>query len=501
MRKSISYIKKINMKTWVFAAIMLFTVMAVTFGFSGVPVYADSNFQSPTIMRIEAEYTGSVVEAGEKYDRKMLNVYAVYSDQSKELLEHYIVSGEVVEKEGPNTFAVIYNSLTTKFTVVGKAIKQISASCELDEVGIGNAPDARDMYVVAIYSDGTVGQIKDGITVTPDRITVPGKQEITVNYKEFQTTCSVIGVPREKLTSLTAYCDAESVMVGTPLDRNSITVMAVYSDGKAERITTYELSRSVFDEVGSQIVKVYYGDKSADFRVDVKEKVAVSMWANYTGGKVLVGRNFLKPKMQVYVSYADGTEEQVDNYTYHTGRVRYVGENIMTLYFGSTLSTTVIIEGTAIEQPTFDYVSEVSATNGKKDVKIVTALPTYLDQDSIVTRSIKKSAMKKAYKKVGVTTGDYIAFTYDFTDVDNEIELPLNVRFTIPEEFDMAHTYLYYTPNRKSIMGRVNKTVINDSVFESTLFKTGTYMLVYSEEFDRELTADEIGDEETDYLD
>ena len=50
----------------------------------------------------------------------------------------------------------------------------------------------------------------------------------------------------------------------------------------------------------------------------------------------------------------------------------------------------------------------------------------------------------------------------------------------------MDHTFLYYTPNRKTVLGRVNKTVISDTVFECTLFKTGTYMLVYSEELEDE---------------
>ena len=75
-----------------------------------------------------------------------------------------------------------------------------------------------------------------------------------------------------------------------------------------------------------------------------------------------------------------------------------------------------------------------------------------------------------------------MAFDFGFVDENDELELPLPVRITIPEEYDIEHTYLYYCPNQKSIMGRISRKILNNKTFECTLFKTGTYMLVYSKE-------------------
>ena len=110
----------------------------------------------------------------------------------------------------------------------------------------------------------------------------------------------------------------------------------------------------------------------------------------------------------------------------------------------------------------------------------VTAIPSYLKKSAVYVKSLANKTVKKAYRKLKVKSGSYIAFDYGFTDTADESELPINVRITVPEGYDIDHTFLYYCPNRKTIVGRMNRKVINARTFECTLFNTGTYMLVYS---------------------
>ena len=53
-------------------------------------------------------------------------------------------------------------------------------------------------------------------------------------------------------------------------------------------------------------------------------------------------------------------------------------------------------------------------------------------------------------------------------------------------------TDLYYTPNRKSILGRMNRSVTKDGELEVMLFREGTYMIVY----DPEAYAEEESEDE-----
>ena len=196
---------------------------------------------------------------------------------------------------------------------------------------------------------------------------------------------------------------------------------------------------------------------------------------------MVVGRPFRDADMHVYLEYVDGEFVETKDYTLHTRKIRYIGNNVVTVYYGDKFSDTVVIEGTELIKPNFDYVSSGKASNGEATLKIKTAIPRYLDEDCIEITDVSKKKTKKAYRKLKLKSGDYIAFDYQFVNTDDELELPLTVRITIPEGYDMDHTFLYYTPNRKTVLGRTNKTVITDRTFECTLFKVGTYMLVYSE--------------------
>ena len=75
---------------------------------------------------------------------------------------------------------------------------------------------------------------------------------------------------------------------------------------------------------------------------------------------------------------------------------------------------------------------------------------------------------------------------------------PVTVRITVPKTMEAEYTDLYYTPNRKSIMGRMSKEVTKDGEVEVVLFKEGTYLIVYDPEAYREEAEEEeeTGDEE-----
>ena len=430
---------------------------------------------------LSASYSGPTVLVGEEYDKTYLTVTISYSDGSSEMVTDYTVSSDTVLKRGMNTIIVMYKDMTAKAYVYGRELLSISASPVKYEYGVGNMPDSKDFTVMGTFSDGSIEVINDEFTISPERLETTGKQEVTISYGGKETTCYVFGKDCGKVLSINVSYNKPNMVTNMKINRSDITVMAVYNDLSTERITTYTLERDIYYDSGKQPLTVTYGGVTKSINIEVIERYIVGIKAEYTGGVVIVGRKFRNADMHVYLQYVDGEFVETDDYTVHTRKIKYIGNNVVTVYYGDKFSANVVIEGTELIKPNFDYVSSGKATNGNDTLKIKTAIPRYLSEDCIEITDVTKKQIKKAYRKLKLKSGEYIAFDYEFVNADDELELPLTARITIPEDYDMEHTFLYYTPNRKSIMGRINKTVINDRTFECTIFKAGTYLLVYSE--------------------
>ncbi len=459
-------------------------ILQVTATPTPTPVTTQTAVATPTpfLERIDASYTGPSVIVGKEYDKSMIIVTATYSNGAQENITDFNVSSDFVQTTGMNTIIVLYRDLSTKVYIYGRRLEHISVSPRKLEYGIGNMPDCKDLRVVGVYSDGSVEEIEDNFDIYPDVIDKEGNVEVTVTYQGKQASCNVFGKKWDQLVALSVSYNKPNAITNVKLDRNDITVMAVYSDLSSERITTYAIEKDLYVDSGKQLLTVVYGGIRKQTEISVIERYIVGVSAEYTGGEVVVGRTFRKADMHVYLEYVDGAKEETEDYTVHTRKIRYIGNNVISVYYGDKFSDTVIIEGIELREPDFSYVSRGTASNGNVSIKVSTAIPQYLDENAIEIKGLKNSTVKKAYKKLKLRSGTYIAFTYDFANPDEETELPLNVRITIPAGFDIEHTFLYYTPNRKTILGRTNKKIIDDNTFECTLFRTGTYILVYSDQ-------------------
>ena len=445
---------------------------------------------TPRAEVLSAAYTGPTVTVGEEYDKKNLVVKVAYNDGSTEDVTDYTVSSDIVLKRGMNSIIIMYKDMTAKAYVYGRELTGIAVTPSRYDYGVGNMPDFKDFTVIASYTDGSLETIRDGFTISPERLEDVGKQEVTISYGGKDATCYIYGKNYGKVVALNVSYNKPNMVTNMKIDRNDISVMAVYEDLSVERITTYTLERDIYYDSGKQPLTVTYGGITKSINIEVIERYIVGLKAEYTGGVVVVGRPFRDADMHVYLEYVDGEFVETKDYTVHTRKIRYIGNNIVTVYYGDKFSDTVVIEGTELIKPNFDYVSSGKASNGEVSLKIKTAIPRYLDEDCIEITEVSKKKTKKAYRKLKLKSGDYIAFDYGFVNTDDELELPLTARITIPEGYDMEHTFLYYTPNRKTVLGRTNKTIINDRTFECTLFKVGTYMLVYSESLTEEETEE-----------
>lgn len=437
---------------------------------------------TPAIISLDASYTGPSVEVGEEYDMKDLAVTITYDDGEQENVTDYTVSSKTVQKTGMNTIIIMYKDLSTKAYVYGRQLLQITVSPKKMEYGIGNMPECSDLKVFGVYSDGSTVEIEDGFDISPEKLEKEGTNEVTVTYKNKEAKCTVLAKKWESVLALNISYNKPQAITNVKIDRKDLTVMAVYSDLSAEKVTTYIIERDTFVDSGKQNLTIVYGGVRKTIEIDVIDRYITGMSAEYTGGRVIVGRNYRQADMHVYLEYVDGGKEEISDYTVHTRKIRYIGDNIISIYYGDKFSTSVIIEGIELTAPDFDYISEVKLGSGKTTIRVKTAIPKYLSTDCMNIEAVKNKLVKKAFRKLKLKKSKHLTFSYEFQNADDELELPLQVRITIPDGYDMEHTYLYYLPNRKTILGRTNKEVITDRTFECTIFKVGTYMLVCSNE-------------------
>ena len=445
---------------------------------SSTPTPTVTPTPTPKPSYLLADYRGDSVALGQEIDTKKLEVTLYYDDSSTEKVDSYDISGKKVTEVGDNKFVVIYRGLTATFYVTGKKVIGVSASISRFTYTVGNAPDARDLTVMLSYSDGSTEETFDYV-VTPPTITKTGSQELTIVSHGQSTKLSVWGEEVKSMRSLSVSWDAGyKPITDETITKKEISVIAVYSDYSTERVTTYELVTNRFSNAGENELKVSYRGLVATTKIEVEAKVATEIRAEYKGPAVYVGESPSPDDIEVYVKFNNGRELKVNDYTMHPDAIEYAGDNKIRITYDK-LGTDIYVRGVEEPEPDFDHASSVDLDSDFGEFTVAVATPKRLGDDEILdVKTYKKSKVKKLMKKLKIT-GSYIAFEVQFEDADYEAELPLPMRITIPDEFDLDSTYLYYSATRtqgaRLAIERDSKT---NSIQPALFSKVGTYILV-----------------------
>lgn len=448
---------------------------------------------------IVAEYTGETVVVGEKIPIEDLHVLLYYNDGSDETLtrDDYILSDETVKAVGENRVTLVYKGMSTQFFIQGKKIQNLYVSNSRQVIFLGNMIDERDVSVTATYTDGSAETITDGITFIPEKLTELGSQEVVIQYKGLTASVGVTVQEAPELNSITLSYDGKGVKSDSGIKKRDLTVYAIYASGGVERLTTYNLDTPSIHDVGKGFIRVSYQGKTAEVEVNVEQKSIVALRAEYKGGVVELNRQFDYSDLYVYLVYDDEMEERTEDYVVYQRFIKYIGENTIKVY-AKSLTTTFVVKGVEVKEPTFDYVSLFTIDNDEVSFDVATAIPAFIPESGVTGELVKNSKLRKIVGRMGIhETGQYIGFSYSFEEEDNEDELPLNVRISLPDEFQAEYTELYYSPNLKTIVAKMNKMdLIEENMIETTLFRAGTYILVYDPE--AYITEEEEEEEEED---
>jgi len=423
---------------------------------------------------LTAVYTGDTVLVGRTIDLTKLTVMGLYDDGSYVKMKDYALSAYIVTKSGANEIEVSYEGTTCKFYVYGKTITGLVAYYEDTSATVGDVLDPKKITVHVYYSDGTHHSVTD-FELSHTVVGKIGENEYVVTYGGKTTTFSVKGKEIKKPRMLYATYNGPAVIVGNSPKREDFSVSVLYTDNSIEPVSTFELTPAIVQKEGTNVMIVSYGGISTDVRVTGTPKTVVSLSAEYTGLPVVVGKSVATEDIKVTATFNDGSKDVVTNFTLSSSVIYRIGENVLTI-FCDNRTAYFTVRGVEAEIVDFDNSVQEVVRNGDDSSRVILAVGTKADPNQVTVEAVEPELVKKAMNRL-VRTDRYIAFEVSFEDPDMDEFLPMTMRVTVPKGYDKEQFAVFYTPNKKTIMGQMNGEFVSGSTYEFKMFQPGTYII------------------------
>lgn len=461
-------------KRWM--AMLLVAVLVIT----SVQLFCQSitiaYAQEAELVSISASYLGPAVMIGDEIDVSKLTVTATYNDGVTDEIKDYTIVSKTVTQEGVNQLMVIYKGKTASFYVTGKKLLSIYAYYAGPLISVGNSVNRNDVKVLASFGDGSSENLTDFVLQT-NVITVVGKNTLYLTCQGKVMQIDVYGTEPKEITALYATYSGDTVTVGSSVDPDDLVITAAYKDGSSERINNYVITPEVIGATGTQVLVAYYRGKTVSFNVVGVNKQLTGLSAKYVGDAVGVGYSVNPIDVQVTGSYNDGTTATIKNFSLLSSAITYVGYHVVTVEVDGRKAE-IIVQGVAEQKLDFSNASDFTITNGKNKATVSVSVPKSLAKTSITGSSIANATVSKLLTRA-VRKSSYIAFEVEATNEEVIEQFPLTMKITVPSEFKLANTSLYFTPNRKSVIGKMNITTVGPNIIVVTIFHPGTYILSY----------------------
>lgn len=446
-------------------------------------VYADA-VNEHKVVGLSAYYTGGAVLLGETIDTEKLKVTVLYDNGTSSEVKDYSLITSRITQVGTNECIVVYKGHVAKFYINGKTLTSFHASYYGPAVSIGNGVDPRKVSATAVYSDGSSENVEDFIIVNKV-ITTIGINTITIAYKNLTYNVTVLGTAPKEMISLYATYSGGPVTIGGTVNQRELEVTAVYKDGTNEIINNYSLTPEKITKQGVQLVVASYHGMSAPFQVTGAQKDIVSIKATYQGDPVGVGYSVRKSDVEVVATYNDGTKQQITEFKLNSPTITYEGFHIVTAEAGGCTSE-FIVEGVSAQNISFSNALSFQIASGAHKGKVEVNLPKNVNGSLLTGSNVASNLVTRVLSRA-VRKSEFLAFEIGTVDEENTTEsmideFPLIMRVTVPNGFNVKDCELYYTPNRKTIIAKMNTEVTGKNTLQCTIFNPGTYILSYKKE-------------------
>ena len=280
-------------------------------------------------------------------------------------------------------FSVSFKVKVVPVKIIGILVNSLPKKTDYIE---GQKLDTKGLDIVKLRNDGYKESISD-YELQYDN--TAGTQTVTVKYKDFTTKFN-INFAKKKIEELSITSKPNKMLYysGEKFDRTGMVITVTYDNGLSEEITDYETSE-ITDEIGSQLVKVSYGDCATYFTVDVVEKYVDSISITKQPAKTtyIVGTDFDKTGMEVTAHYNDGTSKVVTDY-HISSLPSTVGKGtVKVTYDGKTANVDVTVKDKTLVKITVTPPTKTTYLKGEK--LDTTGMIVYGTYDNKKTEPIK----------------------------------------------------------------------------------------------------------------
>jgi len=273
---------------------------------------------------------------GAALDLTGIVVTAHFDNDTMEVISEYIVSG-YDPTPGEKTVTVTYSGSTASFTVEVKEKSPVSIKITQKPDKLicleGEELDLTGMTVTLYYDNNTSEPISEYTVSGYD--STPGEKTITVTYGDFTASFTVEVKEKSPVSiELTSKPDKLIYLEGEELDLTGLAVALQYDNNTSDPVSEYTVNG--YDSTpGEKTLTVTYGDFTATFTVEVKEKSPVSIEVTTKPDKLiyLEGDELDCAGLVVTLYYDNGTSELVSEYTV-SGYDSTPGEKNVTVTYG-----------------------------------------------------------------------------------------------------------------------------------------------------------------------
>lgn len=440
------------------------------------------------LQSIEAEYYGPAVAVGKEVDLKDFYVTAKYflydgyyeGEDFEEVKKGFTVTPSVITSKGENPVVVTYREKTCIVMVEGKTVESISAAYMGDELYVGSVIPTGKVDVYAYYNDGSYEKVRD-FKLSTTTVAKEGINTVTVIYDGKIAPISIYGKAPLAIEELVAYYIGEPVIEGNYISKSNIEVQAIYNDGTIKDITNFNISPSVVEQIGENDVTVTYGNMSTVIQVPGEERYITEMRARYIGPGVVIGKSVPKEEIEVIVTYNDTTDEAIDDYEIYGGEILFEGENMVLIYCES-FSADITVTG--VKGFAANYDNAISNYFSSKDysyyTEVTLGMNVGLEPDKFQLLPADYATMNYVVQRV-VPTEEFLGFQLGYDDDEMVREFPMAMKVTLPSGFDPEKFGVYYTPNKSTIMAKVDGEFIDEdkTEYEFIVYEPGMYILVH----------------------
>ena len=440
------------------------------------------------LKKIEAYYEGDSLEVGKEVDPEDVYVIGYYdvfngfstTSKVEEIKEGFTVLPNFVTAEGSNKLTVYYEGKTAEITVKGKTVKRIWADYRGDEVTIGQSFAKGDVVVNAYYSDGTTEEVEDFILYST-LVTEKGTNIFPVSYGGCVSYIYVEGKEPLAVKELMVSYYGEPLIVGSVIDKSKLSVWAHYNNGDFIQIKNFNVSPSTIQNQGKNKVEISFGGQTATVTIQGLKKEIVSIEAEYIGGGAIVGTEVPKDDIRVIATYNDGSTAQIADFNMTGAKILEEGENVVVIFCESFVEIVTVngVKGFVAnyDNHIFNYLF---SPDYRAFSKVTLGLPADVGQDKFRIEPLDALVAKRVVQRV-VSTEEYIAFVVAYDDDEMVTKFPLAMKVTLPNGYSPEQFGVYYTPNQKTIMAKLDGRFLDQekTEYEFFIFEPGAYILVH----------------------